>query len=349
MTHPRKIGLAPGTLVHTGAKTMDRHRLRITDYDATSYDDIPDADPQAIAAPMREEAVRWVCVTGLHDTDIIAMVGELIQLHPLILEDVVNTGQRTKAETYGDTLFMVFRHHYQAEVSRAIASEQVSLILKGNTLISFHESDRGSFDVLHDRIREPHSRFRFMGADYLAYALLDIAVDQTMQIVDDEFDELEQIETRLLLKADSADYRRIHRIRRNLIQVKKSVGPLHDVLSMLERTETLFITDPMRPYLRDVGDHVARLMENAEDLLAMSASLLDTYMAQSSLRMNDIIKVLTIMSTVFIPLTFLVGVYGMNFEHMPELSWRWGYPVVWGVMLLSVAGMLLAFKRMKWF
>lgn len=350
MTPSRKIGLAPGTLVHTGTKKVDRHRIRITEYDSTVYRDRTDADLKDVGTPPVDAAtIRWIRITGLHDVDFIASIGELIRVHPLILEDVVNTGQRTKAELYDDSIFVVFRQYHESELGHAITSEQVSFILSGTTLVSFHESDHPAFDVIYERIQDPKSRFRNYGSDYLAYALIDIAVDQSMQIVEDHFEELEEIETRLFLKADSADYRRIHRIRRNLIHVKKSVSPLRDVLNMLQRVDAPLISDHVRLYLRDVHDHVTRVTENTEDMLAMSSSLLDTYMAQSSLRMNEIIKVLTIMSTVFIPLTFLVGVYGMNFEHMPELAWRWGYGAVWAVMVLSVLGMLVFFKRMKWF
>lgn len=350
MTPSRKIGLAPGTLVHTGAQKVDRHRIRITEYDGSTYREWLDVPLDGVDAPRAQEsAVRWIRVTGLHDVEAIAALGERIGLHPLILEDVVNTGQRTKAELYDASLFMVFRQYHESEIGHAITSEQVSVVLSGNTLISFHESDHPAFEVIYERIQDPKSRFRTFGADYLAYALIDIAVDQSMQIVEDHFEELEQIETRLFLKADSADYRRIHRIRRTMIHVKKSVSPLRDVLNTLQRVDAPLISDHVRLYLRDVHDHVSRVTENTEDMLAMSSSLLDTYMAQSSLRMNEIIKVLTIMSTVFIPLTFLVGVYGMNFDHMPELAWRWGYAAVWVVMVISVAGMLLAFKRMKWF
>lgn len=350
MTPSRKIGLAPGTLVHTGAKKVDRQHIRITEYDPSMYRDTTDAAVEdVVLAPADSSLIRWIRITGLHDVGMISAIGDRIRLHPLVLEDVVNTGQRTKAEQYDDSVFVVFRQYHESEVGHAILSEQVSFILSGNTLVSFHESDHGALDVIYDRIQDPNSRFRSYGSDYLAYALIDIAVDESMQIVEEHFDELEQIETRLFLKADSADYRRIHRIRRNLIHVKKSVSPLRDVLNTLQRVDAPFISDHVRLYLRDVHDHVTRVAENTEDMLAMSASLLDTYMAQSSLRMNEIIKVLTIMSTVFIPLTFLVGVYGMNFETMPELTWRWGYAAVWGVMILSVLGMLAAFKKMKWF
>lgn len=350
MTPSRKIGLAPGTLVHTGIRKVDRHRIRITDYDNGSYRDRTDADlDDVLTPPESASAIRWIRITGLHDVDVIASIGERIHVHPLILEDVVNTGQRTKAELYDESLFVVFRHYHEADHGHSITSEQVSFILSGNTLVSFHESDHPAFDVIYERIQDPKGRFRSFGSDYLAYALIDIAVDQSMQIIEDHFTELEEIETRLFLKADSADYRRIHRIRRNLIHVKKSVSPLRDVLNMLQQVDVAYISAPVRPYLRDVHDHVTRIAENTEDMLAMCSSLLDTYMAQSSLRMNEIIKVLTIMSTVFIPLTFLVGVYGMNFEHMPELAWRWGYGAVWGVMVVSVLGMLIFFKRMKWF
>jgi len=350
MTPSRKIGLAPGTLVHTGAKKVDRQHIRITEYDSATYRDITDASLEDVGrAPADASLIRWIRITGLHDVGLISAIGELIKVHPLVLEDVVNTGQRTKAEQYDDAIFVVFRQYHESEIGHAIISEQVSFLLAGNTLVSFHESDHGAFDVIYERIQDPNSRFRNYGSDYLAYALIDIAVDQSMQIVEEHFDELEEIETRLFLKADSADYRRIHRIRRNLIHVKKSVSPLRDVLNTLQRVDAPFISDHVRLYLRDVHDHVTRVTENTEDMLAMGASLLDTYMAQSSLRMNEIIKVLTIMSTVFIPLTFLVGVYGMNFENMPELAWRWGYAAVWGVMTVSVLGMLYAFKRMKWF
>lgn len=336
-------------MVHIGRQKVENGHIRLTEYNNESYEDFPNASLEMVREHLtKDNSISWIRVTGLHDLGLISSIGELIDVHPLVMEDIVNTGQRTKAEAYEDYVFVVFRHYHEIGSGKAIAGEQVSFILSRNCVVSFHESEHAAFDVIYDRIQDPKSRFRRYDADYLAYSLIDIAVDQSMIIYEEHFDELEGIETRLFLKADSSDYRRIHRIRRNLINVKKSVSPLRDVLNALQRTEAPIISESVRLYLRDVHDHVTRITENAEDALEMTVSLLDTYMAQTGLRMNEIIKVLTIMSTVFIPLTFLVGVYGMNFENMPELSWQWGYFAVWGFMIMVVVGMLLFFRKMKW-
>jgi magnesium transporter len=303
---------------------------------------------QVVTSLDQPDTITWVRVTGLHDLDVIARLGLHINVHPLVQEDIVNTRQRTKAETYEDYVFVVFRHYHESGTRNTIAGEQVSIILSMNCVISFHESEHPAFDVIYERIQHPAGRFRRFGADYLAYALIDIAVDQAMIIYEDHFDELEQIENRLFLRSDRSDYRRIHRIRRNLVNMKKSVSPLRDVFGILQRSDTAIVSQGVRVYFNDVHDHVTRITENAEDALFITESLLNTYIAESGLRMNDIIRVLTIMSTIFIPLTFLVGVYGMNFEHMPELAWQWGYPAAWGIMILLVIGMLFIFRKMRW-
>lgn len=350
MAHLRKIGLAPGTLVHVGEKRVETLNIRITEYGATAYEDVRHASmDQVVSFLERPDTITWVRVTGLHDLDLIAKLGLHIDVHPLVQEDIVNTRQRTKAETYEDYVFVVFRHYHESGTGKAIAGEQVSFILSNNCVISFHESEHPAFDVIYDRIQHTSGRFRKFGADYLAYALIDIAVDQAMLLYEDQFDELEQIENRLFLRPDSSDYRRIHRIRRNLVNLKKSVSPLRDVLSTMQRSDVTIVSEGVRVYFNDVHDHVTRITENAEDALLVTESLLNTYIAQSGLRMNEIIKVLTIMSTIFIPLTFIVGVYGMNFEHMPELTWWWGYAGVWGIMVILVIGMIGFFKKMRWF
>ncbi len=350
MANRHKRGLAPGTLVHTGDRKTDIQHIRVMDYTAESLVDNPAATMHDVFASLGKAGdVSWIRITGLHEIEPIAALGQRIDVHPLVMEDVLSTRQRPKWEAYDDYAFLTFRMPRDLPGTRRLETEQVSLIISKDCVISFHEQDHPAFDAVNQRLQDPRTRLRKAGADYLAYALVDVAVDQALAVLDDLYAELETIEERLFVNPESADYRRIHRIRRDLTHIRRDTSPLRDVLASLGRSELPFMTGEVSPYLRDVSDHVDRAVSGCEHATDICVSLLDSWTAQAGIRMNAVMKVLTVISTVFIPLTFLVGVYGMNFEHMPELAWPWAYPVLWVIMVGLAAGMLIGFRRMRWF
>jgi len=292
--------------------------------------------------------VNWLNIAGPLDTGILTEIGEHLTIHPLILEDINNTNQRPKLEDYDRYLFLELNMLSWNEEDAQVDTEQISLLLGDNYLVTFQESEQDVFDPVRKRIRDGKSRLTNSGPDYLAYSLLDAVVDHYFIVLENIGEQIELLEDDLIRDPDPETLHAIHDLKRELIFLRKSVWPLREVISALERGESPLFQKPTLIYLRDVYDHVIQIIDTVETFREMTTGMLDIYLSSVSNRMNEIMKVLTIISTIFIPLSFVVGLYGMNFKYMPELSWRWGYPLVWGVILLSVGGMLLYFKRKKW-
>jgi magnesium transporter len=288
-------------------------------------------------------------VDGVHQTDVLARLGEHFGLHPLTLEDIVSTSQRPKIETFPDYVFIVCRMLRIDPATSRIESEQISLILGRNFVMSFQERAGDVFDPVRERIRLGKGRIRKLGPDYLAYALLDAVVDNYFLVVEKYGEQVEELEGQLLGEPSSDLLRAIHQIKREMILVRRAVWPLREVIGVVLRDESDLIQPGTRLFLRDVHDHTIQVAEVVETFRDVLTGLQDLYLSSLSHRMNEVMKVLTVISTIFVPLTFVAGVWGMNFQHMPELAWRWGYLGAWGVFV-AIGGLMVAyFRRKRWF
>ncbi len=344
----RKAGLPPGSLVHIGTKKAERPNITIIDYDAATFREKETESIEECCALKETSTVTWINIDGVHDSRLISDLGSRFGVHPLILEDIMNTAQRPKMEDMGAYIYVVVRMLSLANERKEVRSEQVSLILGPNFVISFQESVGDVFDAVRDRIRSGKGRIRKQGTDYLAYALIDAIVDNYFIVLEKLGENIEDIEEALIGAPDRETLHEIHALKREMIYLRKSVWPLREVISGLERTESELIKDSTGIFLRDVYDHTIQVIDTIETYRDMLSGMLDIYLSSVSNRMNEVMKVLTIIATIFIPLTFLAGIYGMNFRFMPELEWHWGYFLVLAVMLAIGILMVVLFKRKRW-
>jgi magnesium transporter len=344
----KKTGLPPGTLVSTAAEAGGKVRVTLLDYTADRFEERELATVEECFPCKGRESVSWINIDGAHDIEVVSKIGKHFGLHPLVQEDIVNTVQRPKAEDFGDYLFIVVEMLYTDENRTQLLSEQVSLIVGPDYVVSFQEKPGDVFEPVRDRIRTGKGRVRSMGADYLAYSLLDAIVDNYFGVLEWFADKTEQIEEGLIAAPTAEILRTLYELKRDVLLVKKSVWPLRDVVNGLQRGESELIRDSTIVYLRDVYDHTIQVIDTVESLREMMAAMRDTYLSSVSNRMNEVMKVLTIIATIFIPITFVAGIYGMNFQYMPELAWPWGYFGALGVMGGIGIMMLLFFRRKGW-
>jgi magnesium transporter len=344
----RKAGLPPGSLVHIGDKKSERTKITIIDYDGETFQEKEAKSIEECCALKDTPTVSWINVDGVHDSRLISDLGSRFGVHPLILEDIMTTAQRPKMEDMGDYIYIVVRMLDLVNKKKEVRSEQVSLILGRNFVMSFQESEGDVFDAVRDRIRSGKGRVRKQGPDYLAYALIDAIVDNYFLVLEKLGENVEEIEEALISNPDRETLHQIHAMKREMIYLRKSVWPLREVISGLERTESELVKDSTGIFLRDVYDHTIQVIDTVETYRDMLSGMLDIYLSSLSNRMNEVMKVLTIIATIFIPLTFIAGVYGMNFKFMPELEWRWGYFLVLAVMLALGVLMVILFKRRRW-
>ena len=343
-----KTGLPPGTLVHIGEKKAEKVNISLIDYDETQFQHQESVTVEE-AVPFKEKpTVTWLTVTGLHEVKIVEEIGKAFNIHPLLLEDIVHTGQRPKLEDFGDYLFFVLKMLTYDEDTSEVLAEQVSLILGPNFVISFQENEGDVFNPVRERIRNSKGRIRKLGSDYLAYALIDAIVDNYFVILEHFGEKIEVLQEEVLSQPGPDTLQLIQATKRDMIFLRKSVWPLREAISVLYRGESSLITDGVIPYLRDVYDHTIQVIDSIETSRDMISGTLDVYLSSVSNKMNEVMKVLTIIATIFIPITFIAGVFGMNFKYMPELEWRWSYPIVWLVMLTAGISMLIGFRRRKW-
>lgn len=344
----KKVGLPPGTLVHIGEKKIDTVKITIIDYDEGQFQEKKVKSIEECFPFKEKPTVTWINIAGLHQVDIIEKLGNHFDIHPLLLEDIVNTGQRPKMEDFGEYLFFIFKMIKYYETEKEIQGEQVSLVLGSNFVISFLESERDVFNPIRARIRNEKGRIRKRGPDYLTYSLMDTIVDSYFVILENVGEMLEDIETELVTNPTLETLQVIHKLKREMILLRKSVWPLREVISRLERSESPLIQDPTVIYLRDVYDHTIQVIDTIETFRDMLSGMLDMYLSSISNKMNEIMKVLTIIATIFIPLTFIAGIYGMNFRYMPELEWYWGYPIIWLTIIAISVSLVIYFRRKQW-
>ncbi len=343
-----KTGLPPGSLIHIGQRHTEKAKITLCEYDESHFQekDISTLEGVILPAPAGA-AVTWIHIDGLHEIPLLEQMGRIFCLHPLTLEDILNTEQRPKSEDHGDYLFIVLRL-FQEGASGALIPEQVSIVLGANWVISLQEKEGNLIAPIRERLRNEKGRLRKSGADYLAHALLDAIVDSYFVILDRFGEKIETLEDTLVSRPSPATLRAIQALKREMILLRKSVWPLREMVGGIARSDTALIREPSVVYFRDVSDHTVQVIDTIETYRDMLSGMLDIYLSSISNRMNEIMKVLTIIATVFMPLTFLAGVYGMNFQYMPELEWRWGYPTLWGVMIVIALFMLMYFRRKKW-
>jgi magnesium transporter len=340
------VGSTPGALAPPEGEPPPK--LHAMWFDEQRQGERPLAGPADISALLADASLTtWIDIEGLGNLDTLREIGRLIELHPLALADVVNVPQRAKVELYGDRLLFI-GHMVFLNASGGIEFEQVSIVLGPHWVVSFQEKPGDVFDPVRARIRSPQMRVRRMKADFLAYALVDAIIDGYFPVIEKVGDELEALEDEVMDRPVHATLERLHRIRRLLLQLHRIQWRQRDAIASLWRDEALPICEAVRVFLRDAHDHAFVVLDQIETYRDFAASLMDVYLSAASNRLNEVMKTLTLVSTVFIPLTFIVGVYGMNFEHMPELGSRWGYPAVWAVMLVIAGGILLWFRRKRW-
>jgi magnesium transporter len=344
----RKTGMPPGSVVHIGAPSARPTRIQTLRYGADRLAEEPDATPEQALACRDETGVAWINVDGVQDVELLKKLGDGYGLHPLAIEDIANTEQRPKLEDYGDFLFIVLK--MLSPDGGRVRAEQISLVIKRNVVISFQEHDKPGdcFDPLRARLRADASRLRGAGADFLAYGIVDAVVDHYFVVLEQLGDAVEGIEATASLDPTARGAQAIHESRRELQAMRRAVWPLRDLVAQLLRRESPLISEKTAVYLRDVYDHLVQVIDTIEALRDLLSSLLEVELTRASLRMNETMKALTLIATIFIPLTFIVGVYGMNFDFMPELRWRFAYPALWALMLAMGVGMVAWFKRKRW-
>jgi magnesium transporter len=344
----KKAGLPPGTLVHIGEKLTEKTRIGVVEYDGQGFQEKELETLETCYLFPKEPAVTWINVVGIQQVEVLEKLGNCFTVHPLALEDILNTEQRPKVEDYGEDLFLVVKLLSYNEKKDEIEAEQISLILRPNALLTFQETEGDDFANVKERLRAGKGRLRKMGADYLAYTLLDIVVDQYFVVLERLGERIEVLEGKLLADPGTATLQKIQNLKKEMLLLRKWIWPLREVISSLERGEFPGIQESTRIYLRDVYDHAIQVMDTIEIYRDMLSGMLDIYLSSLNNRMNAVMKVLTIIATIFMPLTFLAGVYGMNFKHMPELDWPWGYPLILILMAFVAILMLTLFRRKKW-
>ncbi len=342
----KQAGLPPGTVMYTGEEREDAATLRYLRYtrdevfeESMTFDQLPEL-------PARE-GIQWIRMEGIHDVESLQRLGDAFGLHALTLEDITNTAHRPKLEEFEQYLVVIL-HHFAGSENDELQEENLALVLTGNTVISFSASPQTIFEPNRERIGAANGRFRARGADYLLYTLIDSVVDHYVLTLETMDERVEEFEEALLTEPQRETITLLHTQRRQLLQLRRAVMPLRDVVMQLQREEMEMIGDDISMFLHDVQDHLNQVLDMLESDRETMNGLIELYMTHESNRMNEVMKVLTIIATVFIPLTFIAGVYGMNFQHMPELHAAWGYPVVLLVMLVVAGGMFLFFRRRHW-
>ena len=344
-----KVGLAPGTLVHIGEKKVEKIRIKIVAYNAEKIVEKEiDSIEECLDFKDKPGTNLWINVDGLDQIDIIEKLGNYFEIHPLTLEDILNTGQRPKMEDYESYVYTVLKMMLLDTKNDDITIDQISIIFGYNYILSFQEREADVFDPLRERLKNPASRLRKSGVDYLAYGLIDAVIDNYFLILEHFGEAIEDLEDELVVHPSPETLRTIQKYRRNMIILRKSVWPLRELINGMQKIESEIIKDNTRIYLRDIYDHTIQVIDSVEDLRETLSLMMDVYLSSLSNKLNDIMKVLTVIATIFIPLTFIAGVYGMNFDYMPELRWRWGYPAILLFMTIVGTTMFAYFKKKRW-
>lgn len=343
----KTVNQVPGTMTYVGHKEATETKLDVIDYNTENYERFSSTTTEDAFKFVDEDSITWFNIDGLSNVKEIEKLGEHYELHPLVMEDIVNTGQRPKVEEYEDYLFIVAKMLYYKNGN--IENEHISMIVGKNYLLTFQESDGDVFDPVRERLETGKGRIRGRSTDYLMFALLDSIIDNYFLVIDDISDRIEEMEASLFInKPNDNVTQEIQDLKQTILRIRRSVFPLREVVSRLEKMDTRLIENSTINYIRDLHDHIIQISEHIDIYREMIWGLMDLYMTTISNKMNEVMKVLTIMASIFIPLTFIAGIYGMNFEYMPELQWEYSYFVLWGVMIIIFFLMIYYFKRKKW-
>ncbi|NJW53276.1 magnesium/cobalt transporter CorA [Salinimicrobium oceani] len=344
----KALNQAPGTVTYVGTKEQAETVLEVIDYNADHFERFNSKSPEDAFQFEAEDRTTWINIDGLSNTAEIEKVGKYYDLHPLIIEDIVNTNQRPKIDEYDDYFFIVAKMLYYREDGR-LENEHISIVLGKNYVITFQEAGGDVFEGVRERLSKAKGRIRSRGADYLAYALLDAIVDNYFLVVEEMSDKIETMEENLIHAQPNDDTTlEIQELKRTMLRIRRAVNPLREVVSRLEKIDNELVQQQTINYIKDLYDHLIQVSENIEIYREMTWGLMDMYMTTISNKMNEVMKVLTIMASIFIPLTFLAGLYGMNFEYMPELHYKYSYPALLGIMFFLLMLMLYYFKKKRW-
>ena len=344
----QKAGMSPGVLVHVGEQKVETARITLVSYDQAGFEEKELKRIEECFAYKDTPPVTWINIDGLHQVELIEKIGTHFNIHPLTQEDIVNTDQRPKVEDFEEYVYLVFKMLRFDDTTGHITSEQVSLILGPHYLISFQEAEGDVFNSVRERIHRGRGRIRKSGPDYLAYALMDAVVDHYFLILEKMGERIEHFEEQLHVQPTPELLQAVYDLKRELIYFRKQVWPMREVLSAWQKTESALVQEVNNAFIRDVYDHTIQVIDTIESFRDIISGVMDLYLSTASNKMNEVMKVLTIMATIFIPLTFVAGIYGMNFKYMPELEWKWSYPMLWIVLVAIFCGMMVYFKRKKW-
>lgn len=343
----KRAGLPPGALVNTDS-TRSTACISLIQYDSHTFEEHQNLSPEASVQQLNQDLSNWIHVQNSHDTHAISFLGEHFHIHPLAQEDILISGQRSKLDDYKDFLFIVIRMLRYQETTDSIEDEQVSLVLGPNFLLSFVEADQDVFDPVRQRLRKESSRIRTLGIDYLCYALIDCIVDNYFLILEKIDEKLDKLEEEVIKASKTVTITRLQKSKRDMIMLRKSIWPLREVINQFRKSETPLVSESTKLYLHDVYDHTIQTIDTIESFRDIASSMLEIYISTLSQKLNEIMKVLTVVSTIFVPLTFIASIFGMNFKHMPELEWKWSYPLTLFVMACLACGMMVYFRRKKW-
>ncbi|MDX2188445.1 MAG: magnesium/cobalt transporter CorA [Bacteroidota bacterium] len=346
----KKSGQAPGTIFFVGSHSDDIVSYRLINFSSDFTVEKTGHDVAELITTLPSKGINWIDINGLHSVDKIEKIGKFFNLHPLVLEDLVNTTQRPKAETFENYIFVVLKMLTFNKEEKKMETEQLSIVFGKNYVLTFQENKPGDpFEPIRNQLRTKKDRIINAGPDFLAYSLIDVVIDDYFTVLECQGDKIEELENSVLLKTDNKLLLEIFRMKREMMFMRKSIWPLREIVSELQRNDSELITNNTTIYLRDIYDHTVQLIDSIELYRDMLAGSIEIYLSSTSYRLNTVMKVLTVISTIFIPLTFITSIYGMNFEYMPELRNPYGYIVVWGIMIISTCGMLYYFKKKKWF
>lgn len=350
----RRSGMQPGSLIYVGDEQAQHTKISMVGYDETNINATAITTAQEAIKEKDKSSILWLDITGLKDVDIISQVTNAYGLHPLITEDLLNTEQLPKLDIFENHIFVIIRVYFYDSKNNKLKYDQISLILGKNFVITIQERESTVFDAVKERLKNPQNLIRKKGADYLFHALLDVGIDTYYQVLESMGDVIEEIEEKIIVNARPDTMKRIHTLKRSIIFLRKSVWPLREIINGLHHKASPLIQDGTQPYLKDIYDHTIQVIDTVETYRDLLSGMMEIYISSINTKLNEVMKVLTVFATIFIPLTFISSLYGMNFDttvspfNMPELNWRYGYVGVLGVMLGVVIAMLMFFRRRKW-
>jgi magnesium transporter len=346
--HKAKVGQLPGTLIHTGEKYTQEPIVTIIDFNQQEFNEQKPESWDECAPSGRTDIVRWIHVLGVHDIELIQKIGANFKIHPLILEDILHTQQRPKVELLSDSIYLILRAFNYDDDDKILDSEQISFLIGNYFLLSFQESGKDIFEQIKTRISKNLGRIRKSGPDYLAYSLFDLIVDQYFIVLDEFSERIETLEDEVIEFPTSETLQEIHRLKRDMITLRRNIWPIREITSKLARRDSSLIEDATIVYLRDLNDHVVQINDLVETYRETLTGIMDIYLSSVSNRLNGVMKVLTVISTIFIPLTLIASIYGMNFTVMPELDIPWSYPLL--LLTMAFLGIILTFyfRQKRW-